>query len=580
MTVTNHNGAIILQEGHAHGAIMACEVGLSFWGGVDPETGRIIDSLHPQHQQSVTGKILMMPSSRGSCSGSGVFLSLCLNGKAPAALIFCEDEEILTLGAFVASHLFEMICPVIRLDRHIYDQLANNKSATIKARQLSAQTVNLTCQPLDLEKIELGKEEQGWLDGTSGHAQKIAMEILRLMCAANGTDHLIDISKGHIDGSIFCHEANLVFAETMRDIGAQIHVPTTINAISVDRELWPMQSVASDFAEKAVALADAYVSMGAAPVFTCAPYLLENAPETGENIGWSESNAVIFANSIIGARTLKHPDYLDLFIAMTGKAPASGVYLDDDRKAQMTIELSLPENTMPDDLIWPLMGWLAGTIAPSRIPYVTGLESVPATQDDLKAFCAAFGTTSAVPLIHIKGHSAEAHLPQITSQLSSQSIQKVSLADLRQAWVRLNHNLLADQKPVNLIAIGSPHASFDEVVEINRLLSRRPIHDDMTMMVTVGRPCLLKLKHTGMFESLTQLGVSLIADLCWCSITEPVFPSSASTIMTNSAKYAHYAYGLSGRSARLAGLRDCVETAVSGKAPVDAPDWLSADLLK
>ena len=574
MRMTDHNEAIILQAGQAQGAILACDVGLSFWGGVDPETGLIIDAFHPHYQQSITGKILMMPSSRGSCSGSGVFLSLCLNGKAPAALIFCEDEEILTLGAFVASRLFDKTCPVIRLDRHSFDKLASNDRATIDDATISAQTITLRCESLKFEQIELGQEEQSWLEGRSGHAQKIAMEILRLMCAANGTDHLIDISKGHIDGSIYCHEANLIFAEKMKEIGAQLRVPTTINAISVDRELWPLQSVAPDFADKAVALADAYVSMGAAPVFTCAPYLLESAPEAGENIGWSESNAVIFANSILGARTLKHPDYLDLFIAMTGKAPASGVYLDDQRKAQMTIALCLPENTLADDLIWPLMGWLTGTIAPSHIPFVTGLESVPATQDDLKAFCAAFGTTSGAPLVHIKGHSAEAHLPQITDQLSSQASQKVSLHDLKGAWHRLNHNFLKNQGSVDLVAIGSPHASFEEVAEIHRLLSMRYIHNDITMMVTVGRPTLAKLKKTGLFESLTHSGLSIIADLCWCSITEPVFPASAATIMTNSAKYAHYAYGLSGRPARLASLQECVETAISGKTPVDMPNWL------
>ena len=73
MRMTDHNEAIILQAGPAQGAILACDVGLSFWGGVDPETGLIIDALHPHYQQSITGKILMMPSSRGSCSGSGVF---------------------------------------------------------------------------------------------------------------------------------------------------------------------------------------------------------------------------------------------------------------------------------------------------------------------------------------------------------------------------------------------------------------------------------------------------------------------------------------------------------------------------
>ena len=105
----------------------------------------------------------------------------------------------------------------------------------------------------------------------------------------------------------------------------------------------------------------------------------------------------------------------------------------------------------------------------------------------------------------------------------------------------------------------------------------RSIHYDTKMMVTVGRPTLAKLKQTGLFESLTHSGLSIIADVCWCSITEPVFPASASTIMTNSAKYAHYAYGLSGRPARLASLQECVETAISGETLVDMPNWLRPD---
>ena len=577
MTVTETDMAIALLPGQAHGAIMACQTGISFWGGIDPDTAIIIDALHHQHLESVTGKILMMPSSRGSCSGSGVLLSLILNNKAPAALIFCEEEEILTLGAFVASRLFDKTIPVIRLSQQDYHQLATCKTATINDGVISAETVNITCAPLDLDQIHLGAEAQSWLAGTSGQAQKIAMEILALMCAANGTNHLVDITKGHIDGSIFCHEANLIFAKTMQEIGAQIRIPTTINAISVDRELWPLQSVDPDFANKAMALADAYVSMGASPIYTCAPYLLDNAPEKGEVIGWSESNAVIFANSILGARTLKHPDYLDLFIAMTGKAPASGVYRDDNRKAQMMIEVSLPQNTAPDDLIWPLMGWLAGSLAPAQIPFVTGLESLPATQDDLKGFCAAFGTMSGAPLIHIKGHSAEAEQPEISNHLLSQTPHEVTLDDLKDAWHQLNHKLLAPQMPINLIAIGSPHASFDEVAQIDTLLSQRQIHHHVTMIITVGRPTLVKLKETGLFDSLTQSGISVIADLCWCSITEPVMPSSATSIMTNSAKYAHYAYGLSNRPARLASLQDCVETAISGTAPDSLPEWLVAE---
>ena len=243
------------------------------------------------------------------------------------------------------------------------------------------------------------------LAGDNGEATKIAMEVLCLMAAAQNADELIDVSRGHIDGCILAHDANLHFAEKMLHMGASVIIPTTINAISVDRENWQSQGVVPDLGMKASRLADAYVKMGAHPTFTCAPYLLAESPLKGEVIGWSESNAVIYANSVIGARTQKHPDYLDLFIAMTGRTPNTGVYLEKNRKPVCEIQVTLPASF--DDAIWPMVGWLAGHKSPNGIPLLSGLEDISINNDGLKALCAAFGTTSAAPMIHIKGHTPE-----------------------------------------------------------------------------------------------------------------------------------------------------------------------------
>ena len=139
--------------------------------------------------------------------------------------------------------------------------------------------------------------------------------------------------------NIYASPANLTFAETMAAMGGRVAIPTTMNAISVDRENWQAQKVPADFGEAASRLADAYVQMGARPTFTCAPYQGDDRPSAGEDIGWSESNAVIYANSVLGARSVKHPDFLDLFIALTGRAPLCGVYLEDNRKARMIIKV-------------------------------------------------------------------------------------------------------------------------------------------------------------------------------------------------------------------------------------------------
>lgn len=558
------NGGRILVEGDASGEILAFEEGLSFWGGVDPENGHIIDVHHPDCGASVAGKFLLMPTSRGSCSGSGVLLQLSLNGLAPAALVFCEHEEILTLGALVSDRIFARPVPTVALPRGDYDRLARSRSATLRGHRLIMDDGDITLDRISAKDLDLSISDRKMLDGDAGPAVRIAMEIICLMAAAEGTDNLTDITRGHIDGCILAHSANLIFAEKMADLGAKVSVPTTTNAISVDRENWPKQNISCEFGSRASRLADAYVTMGAQPVFTCAPYLLDDAPRQDEVIGWSESNAVIFANTVLGARTQKHPDYFDLFIAMTGRAPASGAYAPTGRRPGRIVEVDPP--TGHTDLFWPLLGWLLGRTSPDQIPLVKGLEGLEPSYDDFKALCAAFGTTSGAPMLHVSGHTPEADLPPAATA----SRHRIGHADFEDAWHELNRG---DPK-IDLVAIGSPHASLCELRRIADLLGARRCNPATQMIITTGRDTLRAAGSEGIVERLGLAGVRLIPDLCWCSVTEPIFPPNARGLMTNSGKYAHYAHGLSGRHARLGSLEDCVDAAVEGVAETGIPTWL------
>ena len=404
------------------------------------------------------------------------------------------------------------------------------------------------------------------LAGNHGKATKIAMEIICLMAASQNADKLIDVSRGHIDGCILAHDANLNFAEKMLDMGARVIIPTTINAISVDRENWKSQAVAPELGDKASRLADAYVKMGAYPTFTCAPYFLSEKPTKGEVIGWSESNAVIYANSVIGARTQKHPDYLDLFIAMTGRTPNTGVYLEDNRKPSCEIRISLPLKF--DESIWPMLGWLAGYKSPNEIPVLIGLEDTVLSNDDLKALCAAFGTTSASPMFHIKGHTPECELPS-TQDATSVSIRSNDLLNL---WQKFN----TGTNKIDLVAIGSPHASYDECTKFLKLLLLKSQSVVVPTILTVGRETHTKLTNQGSLKQLSKLGVQVISDICWCSITEPVFPSKTQSLITNSGKYAHYGEGLTGRNIRFGSLADCAIAASTGCVNDEVPNWLNS----
>lgn len=551
----------------AKGEVLVCKEGLSFWGGVDPDTGVIIDAHHPDFGATLAGRIVLMPTSRGSCSGSGVLLQLARNGSAPAALVFREDEEILTLGAMIAGKLFEHPVAVLRLEPAVYDKLSMADVAEITHNALTFANTSIPLSPPMTESLILSDVDRNLLNGKDGPARQIAMEVLCMMAAAQGAHKLIDVSRGHIDGCILAHDANLDFAEKMQQMGARTIIPTTINAISVDRENWETQGVVPIFGNKASRLADAYVNMGARPTFTCAPYLLDDAPAQDEAIGWSESNAVIFANSVLGARTQKHPDYLDLFIAITGRAPKTGVYLAEKRRPVCELRVTLPERF--DDALWPMLGWLAGAKSPNGIPVLTGLEALAPTQDDLKALCAAFGTTSAAPMLHVRGHTPEGDLP-----LSATANRlEITPRDLVKLWQDFN----AADDQIDLVAIGSPHASLTECRNFADCLGDDRCHVATKTIVTVGRKTLSEMTTEGILERLQRAGVQVMPDICWCSITEPIFPTSTAVLMTNSGKYAHYGKGLTGRDVRFGSLKDCARAAVSGRASAGLPWWLFSE---
>ena len=565
LTTNIRTDALIVVESETKGQVFTCSESLSFWGGVDPDTGKIIDSHHPNHGVALAGKIVLMPSSRGSCSGSGVLLQLARNNIAPAAIVFCEAEEILTLGAIIAAKLFDSPVVILRLPVKIYEELSNANTAKIKNKTLEFSNKSIPLSKPNIDTIRQRDSDRSMITGDKGLAVKIAMEVICTMAAVQDAHELIDVSRAHIDGCILAHDANLNFAEKMHDMGAKTCIPTTINAISVDRENWQSQGLVPEFGLKASRLADAYVKMGARPTFTCAPYLLDDAPVIDETIGWSESNAVIFANSVLGSRTQKHPDYFDLFIAITGRAPKTGVYLSENRSPVCELHVKVPEYF--DDAFWPMLGWLAGAKSPIGIPILTGLENVSPTQDDLKALCAAFGTTSGAPMLHVRGHTPEG-FNEIPENTKLEEITKIDFINL---WQKFN----SDEVHVDLVAIGSPHASMSECSAFADLLEDKYCFDKTKTILTVGRNTLAKLSSTGVADRLQKSGVQVIPDICWCSITEPIFPKNASVLMTNSGKYAHYGKGLSGREVRFGSLENCAKAAMSGQAPLDLPIWLS-----
>ena len=190
--------------------------------------------------------------------------------------------------------------------------------------------------------LELSGRDQSMLDGEQGQSAAAAMKILVAFSNAVGAGSLLDIAGAHIDGCLYHGKAGLDFVERLVEGGGRVRVPTTLNVGSFD--LIHPGLVKMPAAEEAPArrLMKAHLELGCQATFTCAPYQTRFRPGFGEQIAWGESNAIVFANSVIGARTNRYGDFIDLCCAMTARAPAWGLHLSENRRGRILFDLAVP----------------------------------------------------------------------------------------------------------------------------------------------------------------------------------------------------------------------------------------------
>ncbi|KAK4620057.1 hypothetical protein CLAFUW4_11507 [Fulvia fulva] len=568
-----YNGRCLV-DGTASGRLLYSDVPLSFGGGVDPVCGEIVDGPHPLRGQRLKDHVLAIPSGRGSCSGSVAILEVLLNGTGPAALIFQHEEQILTLGIIVSKMMFDFSIPVVVVGGQAFEQLKQYDYVAVSGRSVVAshEPVEVPSESpkrsLVARSVTLTMSDQAMLDGKYGEAASIAMKVLYESAEVQQAASFIDVTQAHIDACVYTGPAGIRFAEHFLHLGdAKFAVPTSMNAISIDKRRWQEIGVDAEYAKQAERLADAYTKMGARPTYTGAPYLLDTVPTSGQHIGWAESNAVNFANSVLGACTQKYPDFIDVCIALTGRAPAAGCHVEEQRAPKLVVEVA--KLAASDDSLWPLFGYAVGHVCGPNIPVVLGLEGTRPTMSDLKAFGAAFATTSSAPMFHMSGVTPEASKHE--ASLATLKRVQLSKGDVFQTWQTLN---TAQDSSISLIALGNPHFSFEELTTLSTLCSGKKCHTDISFVVTTSRHNYSQASQAGALKKIEDFGAQILCDTCWCMIQEPIATPEGGHIMTNSGKYAHYAPGLVKRKVHFGSLQECVDTAVVGKRKTAVPRWL------
>jgi predicted aconitase len=384
-----------------------------------------------------------------------------------------------------------------------------------------------------------------------------------------GAEEMIDITRAHIDSTLYQGDATLEFAERLAGMGAQVVVPTTLNVSGVDEMGWQEWAVPPEYAEKAHRQMLAYQGMGTEPTWTCAPYQVAQKPSFGEQIAWGESNAVCFANSVLGARTIQYPDLLDVCAAITGRVPAVGLHLEENRIGEVLLELvDIPEDLQRDDSFPPVLGHLLGTLAKERVPVIDGL-TVELSEDQLKALCAGSASAGSVSLFHIIGQTPEANTrADAFGGRDPVQTHRATLSDLAEIRGQLESG---DGETLEMVVLGSPHFSLAEFRQLAPLLKGKKRHPNVEFLVTSSRAMVALARDNGFLQPLEAFGGKVTVDTC--ILTTPMLFPQTRRLMTNSAKYAYYSPGLLGVDVAFGNMADCVRSAVEGRVRTDRSLW-------
>lgn len=388
-------------------------------------------------------------------------------------------------------------------------------------------------------------------------AMRIVAEAARLL----GAPRLIPIDSAHIDGALYHGDSGTLFAERLVAGGARVGVRATLNVGALDLTGCAQVRLEEPRRGMALRMMDAYRALGCEASWTCAPYQAGHRPAFGTDVAWGESNAVVFCNSVLGARTNRYGDFLDIACAITGRAPDCGLHQPENRRARLLFDISaLDQAFLASEIAWPVLGSLYGREAGNAVGVVIGVRSHPG-EDALKAFGAAAASSGAVGLFHMAGVTPEAPdlatalggaepelLVQVTPEMVSEARRRLSTAERPER--------------IDAVAIGSPHLSLAEFAALERLLGGRRLA--VPLYACTGRHVVAELDREGRRRALEARGVTVVADTC-VVVTPIMRELTGGTLMTNSGKFAHYAPGNTGYDVLYGSLADCVESAVTGR---------------
>jgi predicted aconitase len=404
--------------------------------------------------------------------------------------------------------------------------------------------------------VQLTQEERAMLAGEHGPAVQKAMQIVNALATIYEAEQLLPVASAQIAGVSYKNlgDAGLSFLEAWAAQGARVRIPAFMNPAGMDLERWREMGIDEGFARQQQRVVDALVSMGATLSCTCTPYLAGNVPQAGEHLAWSESSAVSYANSVLGARTNREGGPSALAAAITGRTAAYGLHLSRNRKPTHRVTVRCALRSEAD---FGALGYWVGQQVGDGVPYFRFSDRTkpeqPPTQEQLMALGAAMGASGAVALYHVEGVTLEA--AQVSAETAT--LPQLEIDDLSPAYAALNHR----STDIDFVSLGCPHSTLADLERVAKLLEGQRVR--ATLWITTSRHVRRAAEERGWVQRIESAGGHVFADTCL--VVAPVEELRFRALATNSAKTAFYAPSHSGLQRRFGTLEQCVQAALTGR---------------
>lgn len=397
----------------------------------------------------------------------------------------------------------------------------------------------------------LTKEQERILNGEQGEGTQKALELLVAIGDAYDAEKMIPVNCAHAASS--GQEGDLYFVELLANGGAKCRVPTTTNPVYDLEYFHKMYDfIPKDEADVARRVMEAYQRVGATLSWSCVPYLSENIPLFGETVAFSESSATPYVNSVIGARTNREAAQSALAAGVIGMTPEYGLHFNENRRGTHLVKV---EAELKDEFDYSLLGYRIGEQIGYGVPVIVGVSKHPSTEEFIN-LCAMSNVSGAISMFHMPGFTVEA---ATVEEAFRDEVPKEKIVITEKELKHVQNKLQTTGARIDFVMLGCPHYTLKQIENVVKLLEGRKVHEDVSLWICTSATTKLLAERNDFVNIIERAGGHVVVDTC---IDEPCWIAYKGKIgMTDSPKCAYYRRF---KEARVASLKECVETAVKG----------------